>query len=139
MTSTGVDASTGQILTGWGHVAQSLAIIITTDLRSRVERRDFGSVLPRLLDAPQNEGTLMDFRVSIAEAIQPRVVEGKQYGEPRFRLERIDLDPSTPGKLIITVEGTYLPFGHLGDDSRSSPQRARLVAGPAEVNVLEAA
>lgn len=123
MASAGIDARTGRPLVGWDHVVQSIDKIITTEIGSRVQRRDFGSLIPRLQDKPQNEETIISVYLSLAEALEPRLVRGIQYGEPRFALGRVGVKADVPGRVTFEVEGTYLPNGHKGDFSNPSPRR----------------
>ena len=103
-----------QPLSGWPHVEQSIGVIVATPIGSRVERRDFGSRIPDILDAPQNRFTIMDLAVATAEAID--------RWEPRFRLTHVDVTRAgADGNLGLSIEGDYMPRGHLGDltvDSR---------------------
>ncbi|RBL59131.1 baseplate assembly protein, partial [Xanthomonas oryzae pv. oryzae] len=46
----GVDAITGRVIEGEQHLAQSIACILTTPIGTREQRRDFGSLLPELID-----------------------------------------------------------------------------------------
>lgn len=101
-------------LAGWRHVEQSIGVILTTPIGSRVERRAFGSRVPDILDAPQNRFTIMDLAVATAEAID--------LWEPRFRLTNVDITQAGgDGQLGLSIQGDYMPRGHLGDltvDSR---------------------
>lgn len=114
MTSVGIDQNTGKVLVGWAHVSQSIHKILTTELGSRIERRDFGSSLSSLIDKPQNEETMLKFFMAIAEALEPRRVRNSIYGEPRFALEAVSLDARTPGIVAVSVSGLYFPDGHKG-------------------------
>ena len=72
----GMCRQSGRRLEGWDHIAQSLAVIFTTRIGTRVERRSFGSAGPALQDRPGNSDTILDHYVAIAEAIdafEPRV------------------------------------------------------------------
>ena len=120
--SLGMDARTGKTIIGWDHVVQSIDILLSTELGSRVQRRDYGSVLVRLLDAPQNQESIVDFYMAIAEALEPRLVNGNWYGEPRFHLTQVSMQADSPGKLVMTLTGNYFPNGHKNDYQRSSPQ-----------------
>jgi phage baseplate assembly protein W len=105
----------GEILTGLDHVIDCVGTILSTEIGSRVQRRDFGSDIPALIDRPQNSETLVDFIMAVAEALEPRRVRGRWYGEPGFRLEWCGIDVATPGTVELMVSGDYLPRGHLGD------------------------
>ncbi|MGR3484069.1 MAG: GPW/gp25 family protein [Paracoccaceae bacterium] len=78
---------TGRTLSGWPHIRQSLGVIFTTRIGTRVMRREFGSAVPDLQDKPSNVEQLLDHMVAVATAIdahEPRVeLEG-------FRIEAID-------------------------------------------------
>ena len=50
----GMNAHTGQSLSGLDHLRQSIADILSTPLNTRVMRRDYGSRLPELIDQPIN-------------------------------------------------------------------------------------
>lgn len=127
MSSLGIDRGTGEILTGWEHVRQSIWTILTTELGSRVERRDFGVVIEGLIDRPQNEETVVDFVITVAEALEPREFEGRFLGEPRFQMTDMQFDLATPGRVELVVSGVYYPNGHLGDFSVSEDMSGRIV------------
>lgn len=95
-------------LDGVGHVLQSIGVILTTRPGTRVQRRDFGSDIPGLIDQPMNEQTILALFVAAAEAID--------RWEPRFRLTHIGVNQSgADGKLGLQLDGYYLPAGHQGD------------------------
>jgi len=54
----GTNASTGRALEGTEHLVQSLADILGTPLGTRAMRRDYGSLLPELIDQPTNPATV---------------------------------------------------------------------------------
>lgn len=73
---TGMDRTTGKALSGDAHLTQSLTDIVTTPLGSRVMRRDYGCLVPELIDKPLNRATALLCSVAIAIAIarwEPRV------------------------------------------------------------------
>lgn len=96
----GMDASTGLMIDGMHHLNQSIARCITTPLRSRVNRRLFGSELADLIDAPTNPATCVRLYAAIATVLMRH--------EPRLRLSRVLLvvDPARPGTVAIDVQGT---------------------------------
>ena len=79
----GVSGSTGRELGGIDHLRQSIADILTTPLGSRVMRRDYGSLLPELIDQPFNDATRMRLFGATALALM--------RWEPRIRLIRVQL------------------------------------------------
>ena len=96
----GLSATTARLLTGDRHLAQSINDILATPLGTRVMRRDYGSDLPRLIDAPQNGETLVDLFAATAEAID--------RWEPRFVLRRVEVAAAQAGKLSLTLTGEVL-------------------------------
>lgn len=99
----GLSATTGTRLSGIGHLAQSIRDILATPIGTRVMRRDYGSRLPDLLDAPLNAATLMDVRVATVEALR--------RWEPRLKVTRVDVTAGAAGVLAIAVAGDYRPDG----------------------------
>jgi hypothetical protein len=99
----GTDATTGKSLQGIDHLRQSVRDILTTPLGSRVMRRDYGSRLFQLIDAPMNRQTIADVRAAVAEAIS--------RWEPRLQLQQVLISSTEPGLLEIDVSGLYLPNG----------------------------
>lgn len=110
----GLDRITGKLLTGWKHVEQSVAVLITTALGSRTHRRGVGSRLTRLTDSPISPSTIIDFYAATAGVIDK--------WEPRFRVTRMRAEEPTKGHLILTAEGVYFPRGHLGDFTVQEPK-----------------
>lgn len=95
----GMDRATGQAIDGAAHLAQSIGDILTTPVGSRVMRRDYGSLLPRLVDQPFNAATRIRLYAAIAGALM--------RWEPRIRLTRVALEHGAqPGQVTVTLEGT---------------------------------
>lgn len=99
----GTDATTGKPLDGLAHLQQSIKDILTTPIGSRVMRRDYGSRLPRLVDAPMNRATLIDLYAATAEALAT--------WEPRFSVQQVIATSAAPGRVELMVKGEYLPNG----------------------------
>lgn len=103
---------------GWDHIQQSIATILTTPLGTRVMRRDYGSEIPRLVDRPMTEPVIMAVFVAAAMALEPRLIDGLWYGEPRFKLTHVEiLHLDASGRLDLRLHGKVYPYGHLGDFS----------------------
>lgn len=114
--SAGLSRLTGHSLSDWDHVVQSIALILTTPLGSRVMRRDFGSELMELVDRPMTDKVILAVYAATAIALEPRLVDGHQYGEPRFRLKGCSLvEASAEGRVSLRLTGLYMPRGHVGD------------------------
>lgn len=104
----GINAETGKPLGGWDHVVQSIRVILTTAIGTRVMRREFGSELMSLVDAPMEDRVLLAVYVATANALQ--------RWEPRFGLTDITvLETNSNGLLRLALGGKYYPRGHLGD------------------------
>lgn len=99
----GINASDGKLLRGIDHLRQSLRDILTTPIGSRVMRRDYGSRLFELVDAPLNRGTLLQLYAATAQAIR--------RWEPRIRVTKVRAVSSEPGRVEIELTGEYLPNG----------------------------
>lgn len=111
----GMDARTGKAIEGEAHLLQSMADILTTPIGSRVMRRDYGSRLLSLVDAPFNAASRLQMCAAIATALlrwEPRIsltrVEisaGDRRGAFLIDLEanRTDLPKPTPVQLSIPV------------------------------------
>jgi len=97
----GMNRSTGHTLSGVDHLRQSIVDILTTPIGSRVMRRDYGSRLYDLLDAPVNRALLVEIYSAVAESLL--------RWEPRFELTRVQVESISPGKIQLAVEGNYLP------------------------------
>lgn len=94
---TGMSRDTGRTLAPDAHLAQSVADILTTPVGSRVMRRDYGSELPRLIDAPVNGETLVDLYAATAEALA--------RWEPRITLRRVQVAEAQAGRVVLRIEG----------------------------------
>lgn len=106
--SVGLHRETGRPLTDWDHVVQSIIIILTTRVGSRVMRREFGSEVPALVDRPMTPKVILAIYAAAANALR--------RWEPRFRLTRCEIaQASVTGQLHLIIYGDYMPRGHLGD------------------------
>lgn len=92
----GMDASTGTAITGDAHLAQSVRDILTTPIGSRIARRDYGSLLPDLIDQPFNDSTCLKMFGATATALM--------RWEPRMQISRITLTSGdTPGLFVLDL------------------------------------
>lgn len=100
---------TGQRLGAMAHLRQSIADILTTPIGSRVMRRDYGSLVPALIDQPDNLATQVKVFSAIASALQ--------RWEPRLKVEKIATtrNADRPGFAQIEITGSYV--GSFGRDS----------------------
>lgn len=103
----GMSRHTGARLGGMDHLRQSVADILSTPLGSRVMRRDYGSLLPELVDQPNNDATRVRVYAATAAALM--------RWEPRIRVQRVSVQQASSAgsrqALVIDIEGEYLPAG----------------------------
>lgn len=94
----GMDRATGARLSDDEHLAQSIGDILSTPIGTRVMRRDYGSALFDLIDAPFNAATRLRMYAATALAL-------KKW-EPRIVLTRVQIQPSGPaGTFTVSIEG----------------------------------
>lgn len=75
----------------------SVRDVLTTPLASRIMRRDYGSLIPELLDAPQNEVTRL-------QCMSAAVIALMQW-EPRIALNGINIVYSNDGAVSAELAG----------------------------------
>ncbi|OLO05110.1 GPW/gp25 family protein [Salinicola socius] len=95
----GMSRGNGTALNGIDHIRQSIADILTTPIGSRVMRRDYGSLLPSMIDQPLNDATLL-------QAYSASVMAILRW-EPRVRVTAIRKSVSTtePGRVTFEIDG----------------------------------
>jgi uncharacterized protein len=101
----GVNAKNGKAISGIEHLKQSIVDILTTPIGSRVMRRDYGSSLFSLVDAPSNRQTIGE--------IYSATIESLLRWEPRFFPQTIKVVSVAEGKIQIALTGYYVPDGSL--------------------------
>lgn len=72
-----MNRDTGAALAEADHIRQSIRDILTTPVGSRVMRRDYGSILPDLIDHPANPANRLRLMAATVMAIirwEPRVI-----------------------------------------------------------------
>lgn len=99
----GMHAATGRPLDGIAHLRQSIRDVLTTQVGTRVGRREYGSRLPELVDRPMSAALLVDVYAAAAEAVA--------RWEPRFRLRSVEAAVRPGGRLALTLTGVYAPTG----------------------------
>lgn len=93
---TGMNRHTGQQLAEDRHILQSLTDILTTPVGSRVMRRDYGSILPLLVDQPASPRLFMQVRAAVIHAIM--------RWEQRVKPVAIHIIPSITGQASIQLD-----------------------------------
>lgn len=109
----GLNATTGQQLADLEHIRQSLRKILTTPIGSRIMRRDFGSLIPDLIDKPLNGKTYMQVMAASVMAVSA--------WEPRVELNSVTLQQQggEASALIVDLDLTRR-------DGPSAGQRSKL-------------
>lgn len=99
----GMDNATGKPLGGLAHLRQSIADILTTPIGSRVMRRNYGSRIFKRIDAPITGELVAEIYADVVEALF-------NY-EPRFEVSNVSVVSITDGKIVLDLEGKYIPTG----------------------------
>lgn len=96
---TGMNAQTGLRIDGLDHIRQSVRDILATPLGSRVMRREYGSLLPELIDQPLNDALLLQaYAATIMALIR---------WEPRIRVTAIRrrVSSTETGRATLEIDG----------------------------------
>lgn len=93
----GMNRFTGQAIADDDKLAQDAADVLTTPIGSRVMRRDYGSLLPALIDQPLNAATHLQIYAASAGALRRWL--------PAFSLTRCALEKGEGGSASLTIEG----------------------------------
>ena len=94
-----MNAETGRELTGLAHLNHSIADSLNTPIGSRVMRRDYGSRLFELIDAPINRSTVVDIVAETAEALMK--------WEDRLVVSAVDVTGAVVGQIVLRITGKY--------------------------------
>ncbi|SFB45432.1 hypothetical protein SAMN03159488_03997 [Pseudomonas sp. NFIX10] len=92
---------TGAPLTAEENIAQSISDILSTRLGTRVMRREYGSLLPDLVDHPFNDTTRLQVYAATVIALM--------RWEPRISLSRVQfLGTTLQGQASLDIEGSIV-------------------------------
>jgi len=89
---------TGRRLDEVDHIRQSIRDILTTPVGSRVMRRDYGSLLPELIDQPSNPAN----RLRLMAATVMAIIQW----EPRVSVNNVSLTIALDGTVSIDLDAT---------------------------------
>lgn len=94
----GMNDHNGTAIDGMAHIHQSVADILTTPIGTRVMRRDYGSLIPELIDQPLTDANFLRLYAATVIAIT--------RWEPRIRVERVrhHLNTGQPGRAELTID-----------------------------------
>jgi hypothetical protein len=128
--SVGINAATGQAITGWDHVIQSVGEIFTTRFGSRVMREWFGSFVPSLMGGNITANEITPFFVAMTSAIS--------QWEPRFSVAQIQVVSLTAGGAMhLSIDGEYRPRALLGDFTARGAKRLNAYATSTGITVKQ--
>ncbi|MDD0980686.1 MULTISPECIES: GPW/gp25 family protein [Pseudomonas] len=82
-------------------ISQSITDILTTRIGTRIMRREYGSLLPELVDHPFNDATRLRVYAATVMALM--------RWEPRISLNRVQfLGANLQGQSVLDLEGTLV-------------------------------
>ncbi len=99
----GMSRMSGQRIDQTDHILQSVRDILTTPIGSRVMRRNYGSLLPFIIDSPINAYFIMQLRASVIHALmrwETRVTP--------VRIELVTDDRAMQGIASLMIEYRYV-------------------------------
>lgn len=109
----GMARTSGAVLDGLEHIKQSVTDILSTPVGTRAGRREYGSLLPELIDQPMTPANILRVYAASAVAIS--------RNEDRLRLRRVSLIAGErPGAATIIIDAERT-------DTAAANARTRLV------------
>ncbi|WP_339760719.1 GPW/gp25 family protein [uncultured Hoeflea sp.] len=107
----GIDRRTGKGLSNYDHALQSVEVILSTRIGSRVMRRQFGGGVAEILGRAVTPPLFALFQQLVATAIDT--------WEPRFQVRKITplgtVEQIRAGQVGMRFDVDFRPRGHLGD------------------------
>lgn len=91
-----MDATTGLALDEEEHIRQSVRDILTTPVGSRIKRREYGSIIPDLIDQPGDAANRMRLMSASVMAII--------RWEPRLAVQKASIDLDMSGSVTIDMD-----------------------------------
>lgn len=91
-----MSATTGRALDDIAHIEQSVRDILTTPVGSRLMRRDYGSLIPELIDQPGTAANRMRLMSATVMALM--------RWEPRIAVQKVGLALDMQGKVAIDMD-----------------------------------
>lgn len=96
MTYVGLNNTTGRQISDLAHIWQSIRDILTTQIGTRVMRRNYGSEVPSLIDQPLNGVT----RLRVMSAAVAAIVQW----EPRVSVQAVSFAIDGAGAMSVDIE-----------------------------------
>ena len=97
----GMDENTGKLIGGEQHLRQSIRRIIMTPIGTHTLQRDFGSLVPFLVDKPMTEETALQINTAIIEALY------KWESRIQSVESQLDADNLGNGELTFNLKVVY--------------------------------
>ncbi|EKD3063132.1 GPW/gp25 family protein [Escherichia coli] len=94
---TGMDPHGTGCISDTRHLYHAINDILTTPRGSRIMRREYGSLLSELIDAPQNAVTRL-------QCMSAAVIALAQW-EPRIAISRVDITWQPGGRGLLEITG----------------------------------
>ncbi|WP_323842943.1 GPW/gp25 family protein [Moraxella sp. Pampa] len=98
----------GQVMGHLDQIRQSITDILTTPIGSRVMRREYGSLLPELIDRPLDDVLILQAYSAIYTALL--------RWENRVIIEAISIEQVRQGVLVVRLYAHLANLGKLGSD-----------------------
>jgi hypothetical protein len=96
-----IDRDTGEYVQGWGRIKQSIYVILTTRLLTRLMRLWWGSDYLDMQDKPGNADTFTRGIMAAMSAVNTY--------EPEFKITSVVIEELTAeGRVLMTVNGVDL-------------------------------
>lgn len=96
-----MNRETGGAISDLDHITQSIADILTTRIGTRVMRREYGSLLPELVDHPFNDATRLRVYAAAVMALM--------RWEARISLNRVQfLGANLQGQSVLDLDCTLV-------------------------------
>ena len=96
-----MNRQTGGAIDNQAHISQCITDILTTRLGTRVMRREYGSLLPELVDHPFNDVIRLQVYAATVMALM--------RWEPRISLSRVQFTgASLQGQAVLDLEGSVV-------------------------------
>lgn len=95
----GMNATTGAAIAEDAHIRQSVADVLTTPIGSRLMRRDYGSLLPDLIDHPGNGANRLRLMSATVMALL--------RWEPRIAIAATTIDLDEYGRAVVDIDAVY--------------------------------
>jgi uncharacterized protein len=108
----GLSNTTGGSIAAAAHLRQSVRDILLTPIGSRVMRREYGSLIPLLLDRPLSTGLMLQLQAAAVAALH--------RWEPRVRVLRFApaVDAAAAGRLDLRMDLQVIDDAGADTDAR---------------------